>query len=340
MDIAPFQSRRRRLIEQMKEGIAVIPTAPQRVRNRDSHYPYRADSYFQYLTGFTEPDAVLVLIAGAQPKSSLFCRQKDVEREIWDGFRWGPAAALEAFGFDEAHPVGQLDAILPELLADQPTLHYTLGNDENWDARISAALNAVRAQARSGKRTPAEIRDVRVPIDEMRLIKDETELATMRRAAAISAAAHRRAMRFVVPGRNEYEVEAELIHEFRRHGSQAPAYTSIVAGGANACVLHYVGNDRRLDDGDLVLIDAGCELDGYASDITRVFPVGGRFSGPQADIYDLVLDAQHAAIAAIRPGASFMAPHEAAVTVLAWMCMTSANTSVAGNGASSSRAWC
>lgn len=298
-------------------GVAVIPTAPERMRNRDTSFPYRADSYFHYLTGFPEPEAVLVLVAGDGPQSILFCRTKDVEKEIWDGFRHGPDGAREVFGFDAAHPIAEFDTRLAELLADQPALWFSLGHDAAWDARIAAALNAVRTQTRAGKRTPAMLHDVRAALDEMRLVKDAHEIGLMRKAAAIAGAAHRRAMRFTAPGQFEYEVEAEFLHEFRRRGSQYPAYTPIVAGGVNACVLHYVGNDQVLKDGDLLLIDAGCEVDGYASDITRTFPVSGRFSGPQADIYDLVLDAQAAAIAAIRPGATFLDPHTAAVRVLA-----------------------
>ncbi|MEW6292062.1 MAG: Xaa-Pro aminopeptidase [Pseudomonadota bacterium] len=320
MNYAPFQLRRNALLARMGAaggGVALIPTAPERIRNRDTTFPYRADSYFHYLTGFPEPEAVLVLVGGDQPQSLLFCRDKDIDKEIWDGYRFGPAGAREAFGFDAAHPIGELDAKLTELLADQPALWYSLGHDAAWDARISAALNAVRAQTRAGKRAPAMIHDIRATLDEMRLVKDAHEIDLMRRAAAIAGTAHRRAMRFAAPGKFEYEVEAEFLHEFRRQGSQYPAYSPIVAGGANACVLHYVGNDCVLKDGDLLLIDAGCELDGYASDITRSFPVNGKFSGPQADVYDLVLDAQAAAIAATRPGATFLAPHEAAVRVLA-----------------------
>ncbi|MDP2821484.1 MAG: aminopeptidase P N-terminal domain-containing protein [Sulfuritalea sp.] len=323
---SPFEAYRQRrllLIERMARsggGIALIPTAPEQTRNRDTQFPYRADSYFQYLTGFTEPESVLAIAVArgaAVPQSMLFCREKNLEREIWDGFRHGPEGAREVFGFDAAHAVGELDAKLPELLADQPALWYSIGHDAGWDGRIAAALNKVRAESRTGKRAPATIRDVRAELDAMRLVKDASELAVMRRAAEISTAAHIRAMRFVAPGRFEYEVEAELLHEFRRRGCEYPAYASIVAGGANACVLHYVGNDQILRDGDLLLIDAGGELGGYASDITRCFPVNGRFSGPQADVYDLVLDAQSAAIAAVRPGASFADPHEAALKVLA-----------------------
>ena len=319
---AACRQRRLSLIDRMIRGgggVALIPTAPEQARNRDTHFPYRADSYFQYLTGFTEPEAVLVIVVGGadrSPQSILFCREKNLEREIWDGFRHGPEAAREVFGLDDAHAIGELDGKLAELLVDQPALWFSIGHDAAWDRRISAALNTVRAESRTGKRAPAVIRDVRAELDAMRLVKDATELSIMARAAEISTAAHIRAMRFVAPGRYEYEVEAELLHEFRRRGCEYPAYTSIVAGGANACVLHYVGNDQLLRDGELLLIDAGGELNGYASDITRCFPVNGRFSGPQADVYGLVLAAQAAAIAAVRPGATFSEPHEAALKVL------------------------
>lgn len=319
-DLAPFQARRARLLATMQAaggGVAVVPTAPERIRNRDAHYGYRFDSYFYYLSGFREPEAVLLLVAGDTPKSILLCRSKDVEREIWDGYRYGPEAAREAFGFDEAYPIEELDSQLTELLANQPTVFHSLGYEAEWDKRITDALNRVRSQARSGAQAPTQIRDVRGLIDEMRLLKDAAEIATMRRAAEISAAAHIRAMGVTRPDAWEYQVEAELLHEFRRSGSQAPAYGSIVASGPNACVLHYVDNERQMRDGELLLIDAGCELDGYAADITRSFPVNGRFSGPQKAVYELVLAAQAAAIAEIRPGASWNAGHDAAVNVLA-----------------------
>ncbi|MFH1495027.1 MAG: Xaa-Pro aminopeptidase [Pseudomonadota bacterium] len=312
-----YQQRRRRLASAMGGGVAVIPTAPERPRNRDSHYPYRFDSYFHYLTGFVEPEAVLVLVAGSAPRSILFCREKNLEREIWDGFRHGPEGAKEMFGFDEAHPIAQLDEMLPKLLADQPSLYFHLGADSDWDARAVGWLNSVREQVRSGITAPGAIQDVRALLDEMRLIKDDEEIAIMRRAAEISAAAHIRAMRQTRSERSEFEIEAELLHEFRRNGAQAPAYSSIVAGGANACVLHYVFNDAQLRDGDLLLIDAGCELDGYAADITRTFPVNGKFSPAQKALYELVLSAQAAAIEQVRPGSHWNAPHDAAVQVLA-----------------------
>ncbi len=312
-----YVRRRSSLAEQMKNGVAVIPTAPERLRNRDAHYLYRFDSYFYYLCEFKEPEAVLVVVAGAQPKSLLFCRDKHPEREVWDGFRYGADAAKEAFGFDEAYSISLLDEMMPGLLENQASLFCHLGSDSAWDARVVGWVNEVRGRSRTGVSAPRDIMDVHAMLDEMRVIKSAEEIAVMRRAAEITASAHRRAMRAARPGRTEYEIEAELLHEFRRHGAQAPAYTPIVAAGANACVLHYVENAGALADGDLLLIDAGCELDGYASDITRTFPVNGKFSGPQKDVYQLVLAAQAAAMAEIRPGNTWDRPHEAAVGVLA-----------------------
>ena len=315
--ISHYAARRRRLIDAMGEGVAVVATAPERVRNRDTHFPYRFDSHFYYLSGFPEPEAVVVLVAGDAPRSLLFCREKNEERETWEGFRYGPAAARERFGFDEAHPISALDEKLAALLENQPALFYPLGADAEWDARAIRWLNMVRLKVRAGIAAPERVHDVRGLIDEMRLVKDVQEAMLMRRAARIAAAAHRRAMQATRPGRNEYEIEAELLYEFRRNGAQFPAYSPIVAGGANACVLHYVFNDAVLREGDLLLIDAGCELDGYASDITRTFPVSGRFSGAQRAAYDIVLAAQAAAIAKVRPGNGWNEPHDAAVRVLA-----------------------
>jgi Xaa-Pro aminopeptidase len=316
MSMEAYVSRRARLAEQIGDGVAIVPTAPERARNRDSHYPYRFDSYFYYLTGFTEPESVLVLIGGASPRSILFCRAKNEEREIWDGFRHGPEGARTAFAMDECFTVDALDQEMPRLLGDRDRVFFSLGADPQWDARLTTWLNAVRAQARAGIRAPSEVVDLRRLLDEMRLTKDAHELATMRRAAAISTGAHRRAMRFARPGVKEFEVEAELLHEFARHGAQAPAYTSIVATGANSCVLHYISNRDELKAGDLLLIDAGCELDGYASDITRTFPVDGRFEGPRKALYELVLAAQASAIDQVRPGRRFNDPHDAAVRTL------------------------
>lgn len=316
LEIKHFAERRKRLLAQMGAGVAIIPTAPEVLRNRDSHYAYRFDSYFYYLTGFTEPEAVLLLVGGDKPESILFCRDKDMEREIWDGFRYGPEGAKEQFDFDQAYSISRLDELAPKFMANQPKLFYSLGADTTWDTRVTGWLNHLRTQGRSGISAPAEVADIRVLLDDMRLIKSAEEIDTMRRAANIAAQAHIRAMQATRPGKMEYEIEAELLHHFYQHGSRSPAYSSIVAGGANACVLHYIDNNQALKDGDLLLIDAGCELEGYASDITRTFPINGRFSGPQKDVYALVLAAQAAAIDSIRPGAHWNQPHEAALAVL------------------------
>jgi Xaa-Pro aminopeptidase len=315
-----YAARRARLAAQMQPGaVAVLPTAPEVARNSDSDYPYRHDSYFYYLTGFTEPDSVLVLVApsGDTPaRSILFCREKNLEREIWDGYRHGPEAARSAFGFDQAWPIDALDTQMATLLADVPVLYYAVGASGTLDARVTGWIKAVRAQARSGVMAPAGFQYLLPLLDDMRLVKDDHEQAVMLRAGLISGQAHARAMRAARPGMAEYELEAELLYEFRRNGAQFPAYTSIVASGPNACVLHYSANDRRMQDGELVLIDAGCELDGYASDITRTFPVNGRFTQPQRTLYELVLAAQDAAFAAIAPGQPYSAFHEAALGVL------------------------
>jgi Xaa-Pro aminopeptidase len=321
ISIPEFKNRRLALMQHMGTGIAIIPTAAEAIRNRDSHYPYRFDSYFYYLSGFKEPESVLVLIAGdagkgLAPKSILFCRDKDMEREIWDGFRYGPAAAVAEFGFDEAYSITELDELVPKLLANQSKLFFSLGADAAWDVKLTQWLNQVKAQARTGVSAPDDIADVRKLLDEMRLFKSPAEQALMRRSANIAASAHQRAMQKARAGKMEYEIEAEFLHEFYRFGAQAPAYTSIVAGGANACTLHYNANNAQLNDGDLLLIDAGCELDGYASDITRTFPVNGKFSAAQKDVYELVLASQAAAIANVKPGNHWNAPHEAALDVL------------------------
>jgi Xaa-Pro aminopeptidase len=308
--------RRHALAQTLKRGVVLLPTAHERARNADSHYDYRWDSYFYYLTGFREPEAVVVMVLGKKPRSILFCREKNIEREIWDGFRFGPKHAREVYGFDEAYPITELDQRIPELLGDQAVLHTPVGLDTAWDGRITEWLNAVRAKVRTGVEAPSEIRDVRSVLSGMRLIKDDHELAIMRRAAEISGAAHVRAMRMAAPGSREYEIEAELLHEFVKNGARQPAYGSIVAAGANACVLHYRENNAVLRKGDLMLIDAGCELDSYAADITRTFPIAAKFSGAQKDIYQLVLDSQLAAIKAVKPGADFSAYHDAATRVL------------------------
>ena len=318
------RDRRSHLIEAMrvhsKGGIAAIPTAPEAIRNADTHYPYRPDSHFYYLSGFQEPEAVVVLVAGSETGDSrqvLFCRDKNAEREIWDGFRYGPDAAREVFAFDEAHPITELPAKLADWTSDRPAMYSPLGLYPAWDHLVTATLNEVRNRVRTGIAAPEQIIDVRSLVAAMRLVKDEQELKLLRRAAEISSGAHRRAMARAQPGWYEYQVEAELAHEFLRYGAHSPAYPSIVASGPNACVLHYRDNDRELQPNDLLLIDAGCEYNGYASDITRTFPVSGKFTGPQKAIYELVLAAQLACIDAVRPGKPFHDYHQVAERVLA-----------------------
>ena len=316
-----YAQRRAKLAAQLgADAVAIIPTAPEQARNRDSDFPYRHDSYFYYLTGFSEPHAWLVI--DGQGRSSLFCQPKDLEREIWDGYRLGPDAAPKALGVDAAFSAADLDSQLPKLLENQHTVWYPFATHKGLETRVDGWLNSVRARVRFGAICPSHQRDVCAVLDEMRLIKDVHEQDTMRRAARISAQAHIRAMQtsahMLRAGQDvrEYHLEAELLHEFRKHGSQFPAYTSIVAAGANACVLHYRADTAPVRSGDLVLIDAGCELDGYASDITRTFPANGVFSPAQRDVYNLVLASQEASIAATRPGARFIDPHEAVVNVL------------------------
>ena len=316
-----YADRRARLAAQLGDrGVAIIPTATEKPRNRDNDYLFRFDSYFHYLTGFTEPNAWLVLRGDGH--STLFCNPKDVEREIWDGIRLGPDAAPEALGVQAAYPVTELGTKLPELLENQATVWYPFAVHPGLETRVDEWLQAVRRKVRQGASCPDTQRDVCVLLDDMRMIKDTHEQDLMRRAAHISAGAHIRAMQVCAQrlraGQEvrEYHLDAELLHEFRQHGSQYPAYGSIVAAGANACVLHYRADNATIEAGELVLIDAGCELDGYASDITRTFPANGKFSGPQRALYEVVLNAQEAAVAATRAGARFVDGHEAAVRVL------------------------
>ena len=317
-----YAQRRAALAQHLGPGaIALIPTAPERARNRDSDFLYRHDSYFYYLTGFTEPQAWLVLTGDGH--STLFCQPKDLERETWDGIRLGPQAAIEALGVDNAYPVDELDTRLPRLLENHASVWYPFATHSGLAARVEAWLAPVRARVRFGALCPTQQHDLCVPLDEMRLVKDAHEQDVMRRAAHISAGAHIRAMQrcaaMLRAGEEvrEYHLDAELLHEFRQHGSQYPAYGSIVAAGANACVLHYRADTAPIRAGELVLIDAGCELDGYASDITRTFPANGKFTGPQRALYELVLASHAAAVAATRAGNRFNDPHEAAVAVLA-----------------------
>lgn len=317
-----YAQRRARMAQQLgPNGIALIPTAPERPRNRDTDFLYRHDSYFYYLTGFTEPNAWLVVTGDGH--STLFCQPKDLEREIWDGYRLGPEAAPAALAVDAAHSVAELDVQLPKLLENREAVWFPFAIHAGLEARVAGWLNQVRGRVRYGALCPEQQRDLCTVLDEMRLVKDAHEQDIMRRAGAISAGAHVRAMqasaRMLREGKDvrEYHLDAELLHEFRMGGSQYPAYSSIVAAGPNACVLHYRADVTPVRAGELVLIDAGCELDGYASDITRTFPADGKFSAAQRELYDLVLASQDAAVAATRPGARFTDPHDAAVKALA-----------------------
>ena len=321
-DYSIYAQRRARLAAQLGAGgIAIVPTAPEQQRNRDSDFLFRHDSYFYYLTGFTEPNAWLVLTADGE--STLFCNPKDAERETWDGLRLGPVAAPGALGVSAAFSSAELDAQLPKMLENRSAVWYPFATHKTLAGRVNQWLDPVRARVRYGALCPEQQRDLCGPLDEMRLIKDAHEQVVMRRAAQISAQAHIRAMQrsaaMLRRGEDvrEYHLDAELLHEFRQQGSQYPAYGSIVAAGANACILHYRADAAPIRDGELVLIDAGCELDGYASDITRTFPANGKFTGPQRALYDLVLASQNAAVAATKAGARFTDPHDATVAVLA-----------------------
>ena len=321
-----YQKRRAAIARALKAaggGIALLPGAPEAPRNRDSDFPYRHDSYFYYLTGFSEPDSWLVMEASG--KSTLFCRPKDLEREIWDGIRLGPKAAPASLAIDEAFSVAALDEKMPALLSNQQAVWFPFATHKGLETQVDGWLNQVRARVRFGAECPQSQHDLCRLLDEMRLMKDSHEIAILRRAGQISAGAHVRAMQTssamlragVKGGLREYHLEAELLHEFRRHGSQYPAYTSIVAAGANACILHYRASDAELKPGQLCLIDAGCELDGYASDITRTFPADGKFTPAQRTLYDIVLAAQDAAVKVTKPGKRFTDPHDAATRVLA-----------------------
>jgi len=311
-------ARRRRQLMRMAgpDAIVIVAAAPERVRNNDAHYPYRQDSDFHYLTGFGEPDAVLALVPGREPSETiLFCRERDPERERWDGPRAGTEGAVETFGLDDAFPIDDIDDILPGLIEGRRRVYYHFGRDTEFDLKIIGWVNRVRELVRQGAKPPHEFVALSHLLHDLRLYKSRNELRLMRKSAKIAAEAHVRAMRATRPGMNEHEIEAELLHAFRRHGA-VPSYEPIVGGGANGCVLHYRANNAPLHDGDLLLIDAGAEYACYASDITRTFPVNGRFSAEQRALYDIVLDAQLAAIDEVRPGRSFDAYHQAAVRTI------------------------
>ncbi len=314
---AEHARRRRQLMKMAGDGsILILPAATEKIRSNDSHYPFRQDSDFWYLTGFGEPDAVLVLIPGRKHgESLLFCRERDAEREAWDGPRAGPEGAVERYGVDDAYPIADLDDILPGLIEGHSKVYYHFGRDAEFDLKLIGWVNRVREQIKQGAHPPHEFLALGHLLHDLRLYKSRDEVRLMRLAAAIGGDGHRRAMQVLRPGLYEYEIEAELLHAFRRRNA-VPAYEPIIGGGRNACVLHYRTNDARLEDGDLLLIDAGAECHGYASDITRTLPVNGRYNPAQRAVYELVLHAQQAAIDAVRPGASWIAPHEAAVEVL------------------------
>ncbi len=315
---AEFARRRRHLMSMMeKHSIAILPAATEVTRSRDTEYPFRQDSDFLYLTGFNEPDAVLVLLPGRkQGQVILFCRDRDPERELWDGRRAGPDGAVADFGVDDAFPIGDIDDILPGLIEGRQRIYHSMGHNDAFDRRVMSWVNQIRAQVRSGAMPPGDFTDLSFLLHEQRLIKSAQELRIMGKAGEISARAHVRAMQTCRPGRWEYQLESAILHEFADHGARYPAYNSIVGSGDNACILHYTENDAQMKDGDLVLIDAGCEYQGYAADITRTFPVNGRFSREQRAIYDLVLKAQRAAIRKVKPGGAWNQPHDATVKVI------------------------
>jgi Xaa-Pro aminopeptidase len=317
IDRKEFARRRKQLMRIVgSDGICIIPAAPERLRNNDSHYPYRQDSDFHYLTGFAEPEAVLALIPGREHgEAILFCRERDPEREAWDGARAGQEGAVADYGMDDAFPIADIDDILPGMLEGRSRVYYHFGRDADFDVQLIGWVNRVRARIKQGARAPHEFVALGHILHDLRLYKTRDELRVMRKAAQIAAGAHLRAMRTARPGMNEHEIEAELLHEFRRRGA-VPSYEPIVGGGANGCILHYRANNAPLRDGDLLLIDAGAEYECYASDITRTFPVNGKFSPEQRALYDVVLAAQRAAIAEVRPGKAFGRYHEAAVHTL------------------------
>jgi Xaa-Pro aminopeptidase len=313
-----FKQRRKALMQRLKKkSVALLSSAPATVRNRDVEHPFRQHSDFYYLTGFDEPEAVAVFVPGRKEgEFVLFCREFDPEKAIWTGRHAGLEGAREAYGAHEAFSIGELDERLPGLLEDRDRVYFPIGEDADLDHAVMAAVRDIRRRSRTGVQAPYEFVALEHVLHEQRLFKSAAELDIMRKAAEVSVLAHQRAMRACRPGRYEYEIEAEILHEFAQHGMRSPAYPCIVAGGGNACVLHYTENDAPLRDGDLLLIDAGAEYRNYASDITRTFPVNGRFSEPQRAIYELVLEAQSAAIEEVRPGRRWMDPHEAAVKTL------------------------
>jgi Xaa-Pro aminopeptidase len=317
MNPKEFARRRRQFMRMIgKDAIAILPAAPVRHRNGDIEYAYRQDSHFYYVSGFAEPDAVAVLVPGrAHAEYLLFVRERDPLRESWDGARAGTEGAVEFYGADDAFPITDIDEILPGLMETRSQIFYSMGSHQEFDPRVINWVNGLRAHSRQASGGLHEFLALTHVLDDMRLYKSRAEQASLRRSAHIAVGAHRRAMRFARPGRMEYEVMAEVLHEFRSHNADM-SYYPIVGGGANACVMHYRNNDQPLRKGELLLLDAGCEHDYYASDITRTFPVGGKFTPAQRAVYEVVLEAQLAAIEKVRPGNHWNQPHEAAVRVV------------------------
>ncbi len=315
---AEFKRRRKRLLESMDErSIAILPSAPVHQRNRDIEFAYRQDSDFFYVTGFAEPESVAVLIPGrGQGEYILFCRERDAAKEQWNGARVGLEGACKRYDADDAFPIGDIDDILPGLIESRERVFYAMGYSQEFDQRVLGWVKRIRAHSRSGSGTPTEFVALEHLIHEMRLVKSKAEVRAIRKAAEISIGAHKRVMAACRPGLMEYQLEAEFVHECMRAGSRATAYPTIVAGGSNSCVLHYITNSAVLKQGDLLLIDAGAEYACYASDITRTYPVSGRFSREQRAVYEIVLAAQAAAMAQVHPGKDWNAPHEAAIRVI------------------------
>jgi len=311
-----FSKRRKQIMRMVgNDGVAILPSAPVRRRSRDVEYRFRQDSDFYYLSGFSEPESVAVLAPGRENgEFILFCRDRDLEKELWDGARAGTGGAVDDFGADDAFPIEDIDDILPGLMEERSRVYYTMGAYSDFDVRMTEWVRSLRESSLQGRHSPHEFVALDHLLHDMRLYKSRAEIAALRRSAKLAAKAHNRAMASVRPGMREYELEAELVYEFRRGGA-TNAYSPIVGGGANGCVMHYIDNDAELIDGDLVLVDAGCELDYYASDVTRTYPVNGRFSPEQRAIYDIVLEAQLAAIDAVKMGNHWNDPHDAAVKV-------------------------
>ncbi|MCR8922183.1 Xaa-Pro aminopeptidase [Dasania sp. GY-MA-18] len=313
-----FARRRKNLMAQMEaDSIAIVPAAKEVIRNRDCEYHFRQDSDFYYLTGFAEPDAVLLLIPGREHGETIvFCRERDPKMELWNGYRAGPEGVCADYAADDAFPVSDIDDILPGLLEGRERVYYSMGRHQDFDRRVMGWVNTIRSKVRSGAHPPGEFLDLDHLLHDLRLYKSAAEIRIMRKAGELSAQAHKRAMKICKPGLMEYQLEAEILHEFARNGARFPAYSTIVGAGKNGCVLHYIDNNCKIKDGDLILIDAGCELEHYAADITRTFPANGKFSKEQKALYNIVLDAQQQAIATIKPGNHWNQSHDITVRVI------------------------